>query len=125
MGFHGVSAKSLMYHLMDNYRNISASDLEECKQALEEPIEVDQPIDIYFQQVKDTKQFDQYRKTQFTLVQIVQTEYHAVNKTCIYSQALEEWLKKAAEDQTWTIFNKIAEKAKRKAAFDNNLDPDG
>ena len=46
MEFHGVSAKNLMDHLMKNYGNICASDLEACRQALVEPIKVDRPIDV-------------------------------------------------------------------------------
>ena len=38
MGFHGISAKNLVDHLMEKYRNIWASDLEACRQALAEPI---------------------------------------------------------------------------------------
>ena len=34
MGFHGVSAKSLLDHLMEGYGNICSLDLELCRQAL-------------------------------------------------------------------------------------------
>ena len=57
------------------------SDLEACRQALEEPIEVVRPIDAYFQWVEDAIQFAQFDKTPFTLEQIVQTEYHAAKNT--------------------------------------------
>ena len=53
MGFHGVFAKNLVGHLMERYGKIGASDLEDCRQVLEEPIEVDRPIDVYFQWVED------------------------------------------------------------------------
>ena len=48
MGFHGVSAKNLVGHLMKRYGKICASDLEDRMQVLEEPVEVDRPIDVYF-----------------------------------------------------------------------------
>ena len=53
MGLHGVSAKRLMDHLMERYRNIRALDLEAYRKALAEAIEVDQSIDAYFQRVDD------------------------------------------------------------------------
>ena len=65
---------------MERYGKISASDLEACSQALVKPIEVDRLIDVYFQQAKDAIQLTQDRKTPFTLAQIAQTEYHALNK---------------------------------------------
>ena len=72
-----------MDHLMKRYRKIRALDLEACRQDLADPIEGDQPIDTYFQQMYDAIQFDQDGKTPFTLEKIVQTAYHAVNKTGI------------------------------------------
>ena len=38
---------------------------------------------------------------------IAQTEYHAVNKTGLYTLALKEWQKKAATDQTCLIFKQV------------------
>ena len=66
MGFHGVSSKKLMDHLMERYGKIRTPDLEACRQALAAPIEVDRPIDVYLQQVKDAIQFAQDGKTPFT-----------------------------------------------------------
>ena len=39
---------------MERYGKIWASYLEACIQALPEPIEVDRPIDVYFQRAEDT-----------------------------------------------------------------------
>ena len=88
MGFHGVSSKNLIDHLMERYEKIRYSYLDACRQALAEPLEMYLPIDIYFKQVEDTIQFSQDGKTPFTKVQIVQTAYHAINKTGLYSIAL-------------------------------------
>ena len=71
MGFHGVSAKNLVGHLMKRYGKIGASDLEDCRQVLEEPIEVDCPIDVYFQWVEDAIHFAQDGKMPFTPAKIV------------------------------------------------------
>ena len=43
-------------------------------------------------------------KTPFTPAQIVQMEYHAVNKTGLYSLTLKEWRKKAIADKMWDRF---------------------
>ena len=94
MEFHGISAKDLMYNLMERYRKIRSSELEACRQSLSDHIEAARPIDVYFQQVEDAIQFAQDRKTPFTPAQIVHTEYHTVNKTELYSLALKEWCKK-------------------------------
>ena len=101
MGFHGVYANNHVDHLMERYGKIWASDLEACRQALAEPIKAELPIDVYFQRVEDVIQFSQDRKTPFTPAQIVQTTYHAANKTGFYSLALKEWRKKATAEKTW------------------------
>ena len=81
MGFHSVSTKNLVDNLMERYGKICASELEAWRKALEDPIDVDLPIDVYFQQVEDAIQFAQVGKTPFTPEKNVQTVYHAVNKT--------------------------------------------
>ena len=94
MGFHIISAKKLVGHLMERYKEIRTSDLEACGQALAEPIEVDLTIDIYLQQVEDIIQFSQDGKTPFTSAQTAQTSYHAIKNTGIYSLVFKEWRKK-------------------------------
>ena len=61
-----------MDDLMERYGKIWAYDIEACRQALEETIEVDHPSDFYFQQVEDTIQFSQDYSTPFNPYQIVQ-----------------------------------------------------
>ena len=85
MGFHRVSAKNLMDHLIESYRKIWASGLEACRQDLSAPIDIDCQIDVYLQQVEGSIQFAQHGKMPFTPSHILQTAYHAVNKTGIYS----------------------------------------
>ena len=89
MGFHGLSAKNLVDHLMERYGKFWASDLKACIQALEDLIEVDRPIDVYFQRVEDVIQFSQDGKKLFTPAKIVHTAYHFVNKTGLYSLELK------------------------------------
>ena len=46
-------------------------------------------------------------KTPFTPAQTVQTEYHAVNKTGLYSLALKEWCKKVIVYRNWASFKQV------------------
>ena len=48
MGFHTFKTKDPMDDLMERYGKIWAYDLEACRLALEETIEVDHPSDFYF-----------------------------------------------------------------------------
>ena len=107
MGFHGVSTKNLVYHLVERYGKIWASHLEVCRKALAEPLEVDPPIDVHLQRVEDTIQLSQDRKAPFTPVKIVRMEYNAVNKTGLYYLTLKEWKKKATSEKTWASFKQV------------------
>ena len=107
MDFYGVSAKNLVDHLMERNGKIWASDLEAYRQALVEPIEVDRPIDVYFQRVEDVIQFEQDENTLFTTAQIVQMPDHAVNNTGLYSLAMKEWRNKATADKMWARFKQV------------------
>ena len=106
MGFYGVSTKNRVGHLMERYGKICASDIEDCRQALEEPIEVDHPILVYFQWVEDAIHFEQDGKKPFTPAKIAQTAYHAVNKIGLYSLELKEWRKKSDGGQDLGQFQK-------------------
>ena len=46
IGFHSISGKRLLDHLMERYRKTRALDIETCRQAQAEPIEVDCLIDV-------------------------------------------------------------------------------
>ena len=83
MGLHSVFAKSIMDHLIERYRKICASDLEACRQALAEPIEVDHLIHVYLQWVEDSIHIAQDWKNPFTLAKRLQMACHAINKTGI------------------------------------------
>ena len=71
------------------------------------PIEVDRPINVYFQLLEDVIQFAQDGKTSFTPAQIVHTEYHAVNKIGLYSLVLKYWRKKAKAGNNWDSFKQV------------------
>ena len=99
MESHAVTAKERMDHHMERYGKIRESDFEACRQALAKPIEVDRPIDVYFQRVEYTIHFTQYGKTPSTPNKIVQIAYHNVDKKDLHSLELKGGQKKVATDQ--------------------------
>ena len=89
MGFHSVYSKSIVDQLIERYRKICAYDLEACRQALAEPIEVDHLINVYLQWVEDSIHLAQDWKKPFTLSQILHMTYHTINKTGIKKEAAD------------------------------------
>jgi hypothetical protein len=68
------------------------------------PMDVTQPIDIYFQTIDNCVQFATDGQVPFTPTQVVQTAYHAISRSGLYNDACKEWRRKAPADRTWTHF---------------------
>ena len=96
--FLNVSARDLMNHLLHRYGKITATDMKENKQKMEEPIDTSEPIDKYFKRIDDCAQFATDANTAFTTEQILQTAYYAIKTTGLYTDACKEWRRKP-EDQ--------------------------
>jgi hypothetical protein len=102
--YMGVTPSDLLDHLLERYGRITASDIANCRTKMEEPMDVIQPIDIYFQTINDCVQFVTDGQVPFTPTQVVQTAYHAVSRSGIYNEACKEWRRKPVADRTWTHF---------------------
>ena len=71
------------------------------------PIDVSQPIDVFFQRIDDCVQYAADGKVAFTTGQIMQTAYHAVSTSGVYGDACKECRKKPTLDKSWATFKKF------------------
>ena len=55
-GYLNLSLMDLLDHLFDRYGNLTAIDVQECKNRINDPFSPDEPIAIYFQSLKDEQQ---------------------------------------------------------------------
>jgi hypothetical protein len=106
-GYLGVTTRDLIDHLLDRYGKITASDIEECKKRMNEPIDATQPIDVYFQRIDDCVQYAADGHVAYTIDQILQTAYHGVSTSGMYHDACKEWRKKRPADKTWPQFRRF------------------
>jgi hypothetical protein len=102
-GYMGVTPRDLLDHLLERFGRITASDIANCRTKMEAPMDVTQPIDIYFQTIDDCVQFATDGQFPFTPTQ-VQTAYRAISQSGLYNDACKEWRRKAPTDRTWTHF---------------------
>ena len=105
--FLNVSARDLMNHLLHRYGKITATDMKENKQKMEEPIDTSEPIDKYFKRIDDCAQFATDANTAFTTEQILQTAYYAITTTGLYTDACKEWRRKPEDQKTWENFKRF------------------
>jgi hypothetical protein len=106
-GYLGVTAQDLTDHLLDQYGKITPADIAACKQKINEPIDVSQPIDVYFQKIDDCIQYVDDGQVAFTTGQILQTTYHAISTSGFYNDACKEWRKKPPGDKNWRNFKRF------------------
>jgi hypothetical protein len=105
-GFLGVSTRDLLDHLLERYRKITAANIEECKNKMNQPMDSTQSIDTFFRRIDDCVQYAIDRKVAFTNEQILQTAYHAIASSGYYTDATKVWRKKAKDQKTWANFKK-------------------
>ena len=96
--FSNVSARDIINHLLHRYSKITATDMKENKQKMEEPIDTSQPIDKYFKRIDDCAQFATDANTAFATEQILQTVYYDITTIGLYTDACKVWRRKP-EDQ--------------------------
>jgi hypothetical protein len=71
---------------------------------MNEPCGSTQPIDVFFQRVDECIQYAVNGQVAFSAEQILQTTYHAASTSGYYTDACNEWRKKATVDKTWANF---------------------
>ena len=84
-GYLSVTAKEMLEHLLKRYGKISLVDLENNKAKLQEPINPDFPIDVYFKRIDDCLQYAADAEIPFTQKKILQTLYYTISATGVYS----------------------------------------
>ena len=103
-GYLNVSAKELMDHLLKRYGKITDGDLQLNKERMNEPLDPSIPIDMYFKRLDDCMQYAADADTPYTEKQILQTAYHALSASGLYTEACSKWRKRTASTKTWTAF---------------------
>eukprot|EP00957_Ditylum_brightwellii_P176125 13411337-Ditylum_brightwellii.AAC.1 len=81
-------------HVVDQYGNITPSDVKENNKKMNKPMDIDKPINIYFHCIEKCVQFAEDAKTCYTNEQVLQCVEHAAAMTGMYEQAMEEWMEK-------------------------------
>lgn len=104
LGYHGVSTRELIQHLMTCYGKTKTCYYDANKKSFEEPFDISQPIDAYYTRVDDSIQFADDADNPFTTIQILQTAYAAIYKSCYFMDACKEWRKNPEDEKNWDTF---------------------
>ena len=103
-GYLNVSTKELMDHLLKRYGKITDGDLQINKEKMNEPLDPSIPIDMYFKRLDDCMQYAADADMPFSERQILQTAYHAMHASGLYTDACSKWRKRNENTKTWIAF---------------------
>eukprot|EP00957_Ditylum_brightwellii_P193361 14722944-Ditylum_brightwellii.AAC.1 len=102
----GVTARDVLDHLMDWYKQIKPANLVANGENYNKPMDISQPIDAYFAQIDDCIQYTLDGKTPYISKQILTTVPHAMQKTGWFKDGIRPWKARDLVVQTWQNFKK-------------------
>ena len=94
----------ILAHLYTNYANITASDLEQNGLAMQQPCDVNQPIEIFYKQIEDAMEFADAGQTPYSPAQILNIAYQGIFRTGIFADDCKIWKRQQAGYKTWDQF---------------------
>lgn len=100
----GVSTRDMLDHLLDRYGKITPSNVINNDEKMKQPMDVSQPISMYFKRINDCITYATDAETPYTPIQIVQITYHAMVQTGYFDRELDEWDSKVSTEKTWENF---------------------
>jgi hypothetical protein len=94
----------ILAHLYTNYAKITPADLDANDRAMKQPCDVNQPIEMLYQQIEDAIEFAAAGQTPYSPEQVLSIAYQLVFRTGIFADDCKIWKRQAAEYKTWPQF---------------------
>ncbi len=96
-GLMGISPRKIIQHLLKRYGRITPAEMKKNYMKMNEPMDPNDPIDIYFKRVEDCVQYADAGKCAFTPEQIILIVYIALQTSGVYEDACKEWRKRQSK----------------------------
>jgi hypothetical protein len=94
----------ILAHLYTNYAKITPADLDANDRAMKQPCDVNQPIELMYQQIKDAIEFAAAGQSPYSPDQVLNIAYQLVFRTEFFSDDCKIWKRQAAAYKTWPQF---------------------
>jgi hypothetical protein len=94
----------LLAHLYTNYAKITSADLDDNDRAMKQPCDVNQPIEVLYQQIEDAIEFAAAGQTPYSPAQVLNVAYQLVFRTGIFTDECKIWKRQPADYKTWPHF---------------------
>ena len=104
LGFGTRTPLQILAHLYTNYTKITPADLDNNDQAMKQPCNVNQPIEVLYKQIKDAIEFADMGQTPYSRKQVLNIVYQLVYRTGIFADNCKIWKSQPAIYKTWPQF---------------------
>ena len=104
VGYQNSSTRDILDHLYATYANISASDLLANDEQMKTDYDAQQPIEIFFDQIKDVVDFAAAGDCPYTPVQVTAIAYQLIFKTGLFGDECKVWKRRLAANKKWAAF---------------------
>jgi hypothetical protein len=94
----------ILAHLYTNYAKITPADLETNDRAMKKPCDVNQRIEVLYQQIEDAIEFGAAGQTPYSPEQVLSIAYQLVFRTGIFANDCKIWKRHAPAYKTWPQF---------------------
>jgi hypothetical protein len=94
----------LLAHLYTNYAKITPADLDANDHHMKQPCDVDQPIEVMYQQIEEAIKFAAAGQAPYSPEQVLNIAYQLLFQTGIFSDNCKIWKRQAAAYKTWPQF---------------------
>ena len=81
----------MLNHLFNRYGNLTAIDVQECKNGLNEPFNPENPIEIYFQKLEDEQKIRDNGGVPVSQEQLLKTALFDFYAAGVFIDACKRW----------------------------------
>ena len=91
VGYANVTTLQLLTHLYNTHANITDGGLEDNKDVMAAPYDVNLPIETLYKRIKESAQYAAAANTPFTTAQVVSTAFRVIQKTGMFVDDCKAW----------------------------------
>jgi hypothetical protein len=104
VGYANISARDMLDHLFETYRNITAVNLEINFEHMRRAWDPQQPVESLFKQIKDSAYYSEAGGVLIGHPQQINVGYAKIFTTGHFMSACRQWNEKHTIENTWTQF---------------------
>jgi hypothetical protein len=104
VGYANISARDMLDHLFETYRNITAVDLEINSKHMRRAWYPQQPVEFLFKKIQDCADYSEAGGVLIAHPQQINVRYAKIFSTGHFMSACRQWNEKATVEKTWSHF---------------------